>query len=158
MVLEGVTGAFPGDASSRAGSDSICDLVNRGKAHSGAAPISAAAWPRPRARADRAYDRKPFQVPGLAQGRRESGTSFFDILRCMHRVSCSGNLGRGVSDVSQGCKGKPCLSGSSRLWNAVHILLRTAASLVWVSWSQGVKSQLGSLVHAVCSVGEKGRP
>lgn len=46
------------------------------------------------------------------------------------------SLGRAVSAVRQAAA-----SDSSCLRNAANILLRAAASLVWVSWSQGVKGQ-----------------
>ena len=52
--------------------------------------------------------------------------------------------------------GKPLPLRLRRLWNAVHILLRTAASLVWVSWSQGVKGQ-PRWGPTVCSTGTTGR-
>lgn len=73
----------------------------------GAHPSSVAAWPKTWPRADRASDRKPFQVPGPSQGRKESGTWFFDVLRRMHRGSCSGNLGRSMSDVGEAVKASP---------------------------------------------------
>lgn len=75
-----------------------------------------------------------FQVPGPAQGRKESGTLLSAILRSLHRVRGSGRRG----SHAYRCEGQALplrlLSG-----NAVRILLRIAASLVWVS--QGVKDQ-----------------
>lgn len=65
-------------------------------------------------------------------------------------------MGCRVSDVYEAVWASPCLSDSRRLWNAVHILLRTAASLVWVSWSQGVKGQ-PQWGPTVCSTGTTGR-
>lgn len=90
--------------------------VSQGEVHArgcGAPQISAAARPGTWPRADQAQDRKPFQVPGPAQGREEElGTLFFDILRRTRRVSCSGDLGRWLS-MSVRCKAKSRHSDSS---------------------------------------------
>lgn len=72
-----------------------------------------------------------FQV---CPGKKELGTVFFDILRSRHWASCSGAQGL-VSDVSEAVR-QACTSLTPCLWNAGNTLLRTAASLVWVSWSQ----------------------
>lgn len=78
-----------------------------------------------------------FQVPGPAQGRKESGMLLSAILRSLHRVRGSGRRG---SDAYR-CEGKALPLRLLLSGDAVRILLRLAASLVWVSWSQGVKGQ-----------------
>lgn len=95
-----------------------------------------------------------FQVPGPAQGRKD--TLLSAILRSLHRVRGSGRRG---SDAYR-CEGKALPLRLLLSGNAVRILLRIAASLVWVSWSQGVKGQPRMLGPAVCSTGTtgEGRP
>lgn len=112
---------------------SFHDMGHPSKAHfRGCAPQSsevAKTW----VRADQACNRMPFQVPGPTQGRDEALCSLTSLEVVQGQLVW--DLGYHVSAVSEARKVNH-LSNSSWLQNAMCILLKTIASLVWVSWSQ----------------------